>query len=409
MFWNRRSVRIGVGLALLILALIVVLPGITGYTSLDGTVNARLVIVAAPIDGTVLNTAPRSGTSLPTGGHLLSIRNDRVNRYQLSELQAEFKATQENLKAIASHETELIGLRDDLKTRLELYKNATIRSIDRAISVQEERVGADAAREEERLGDLIRKQALRVSGHLSESELGRAQMARDVARHELEGATSELARLKEKREAAKMGIYIDEGRNDVPYSLQRIDEITIALVNLATRRDEYRARVNKLEQQIAEETERVNKLGFAAVYSEIDGVMWRNYVVAGSNVTVGHELLNILDCHDLFVDILVHEVDYDELLPGREAEVRLLGRDSAIPGQVSFVRGSRADFEDKILAAGLPRMEGKYAKIRVNLSPSDLNTDYQNFCQVGRSVQVRFSARRIPLLRWLRSLWFSIS
>jgi hypothetical protein len=40
-FWNRRSVRITVGILLLVGGIMAILPALTGYTSLDGTVNAR--------------------------------------------------------------------------------------------------------------------------------------------------------------------------------------------------------------------------------------------------------------------------------------------------------------------------------------------------------------------------------
>ena len=46
-----------------------------------------------------------------------------------------------------------------------------------------------------------------------------------------------------------------------------------------------------------------------------EGVIWRNNVVEGSHVIAGNELLQVLDCRDLFVDILVSEVDYDESTP----------------------------------------------------------------------------------------------
>ncbi|MGO7423250.1 hemolysin D, partial [Rhizobium ruizarguesonis] len=45
----------------------------------------------------------------------------------------------------------------------------------------------------------------------------------------------------------------------------------------------------------------------------------------------------------------------------------------------------------------------------VGLAPSALNTDYANFCQVGRSVQVRLPKSNIRIWNWVESLWFSIS
>jgi hypothetical protein len=139
------------------------------------------------------------------------------------------------------------------------------------------------------------------------------------------------------------------------------------------------------------------------------GVIWRNNVVEGSHVIAGNELLQVLDCRDLFVDILVSEVDYDEIYPGRDAQVRLLGRADALDGHVLSVRGSAAVVEDVILAAKLPQSRGKDARIRVALPESALNTDYANFCQVGRSVQVRFRTRSLPIVRWFKALWFSIT
>lgn len=409
MFWNRRWVRIAVGVAFLLVGLIVILPALTGYTSLDGTVNARIIAVSSPIEGTVMNTAPKSGTPIDEGELLLAIKNERVNRYGLSELQAELKATQDTLKSTALQQNELVSLRNDLQGRYTTYRDAMLRNIDNEIVAQQERIGANTARAQERKSDRERKEQLRVSGHLSEAELVRTRVAERVAEHELEGSQTELDRLKRKKDAVQKGIFIEEGRNDVPYSLQRIDEISMALLTLATRRDELGARLVKLQQQVSDEEARTNSLAYATIRSQMNGVIWRNYVVAGSNVVVGTELLNLLNCRDLFVDIIVHEVNYDDIYPGRESQVRLYGRDEAISGRVAFVRGSRADFEDKILAASLPRTEGKYAKIRVDLLPSEMNTDYQNFCQVGRSAQVRFRTRGVWFLHWLRRLWFSIS
>jgi hypothetical protein len=59
----------------------------------------------------------------------------------------------------------------------------------------------------------------------------------------------------------------------------------------------------------------------------------------------------------------------------------------------------------------LPRNSRKAVPecIRVGLAESALHTDYANFCQVGRSVQVRFRTRSLPIVRWLKSLWFSIT
>jgi hypothetical protein len=140
-----------------------------------------------------------------------------------------------------------------------------------------------------------------------------------------------------------------------------------------------------------------------------DGVIWRNSVVIGTNVVVGNELQRILDCRDLFVDMLVSESDFDEIFPGRLAEVRLIGRSDVLLGTVLSARGSAAVVTETVLAASPPVSGDKNARIRVALAPSAINTDFANFCQVGRTAQVRFETRTFPLKRWLNALWFSIT
>jgi hypothetical protein len=53
--------------------------------------------------------------------------------------------------------------------------------------------------------------------------------------------TSRLERLNRQFEAVQRGIFVGEGRNDVPYSQQRMDEVTIQLAELFAReRDQDR-------------------------------------------------------------------------------------------------------------------------------------------------------------------------
>ena len=112
------------------------LPGITGHTSLDGTINAQFVIVASPIEGTVISAAPKSGTVVAEGEHLLSIRNDRVTRCRPeTELSGELRATEERLQALALQESELNSLSSTLQERIDAYRGAMIGNLDQLLSI----------------------------------------------------------------------------------------------------------------------------------------------------------------------------------------------------------------------------------------------------------------------------------
>jgi multidrug resistance efflux pump len=394
---------------LLVGAVMAILPTVTGYTSLDGTVNARISIVSAPIDGTVTSTAPKIGIALQAGAELLGIRNDRIVRTAEIQMEAEAESAKERLAAVDDQRAQLAALRQELQARRQEYQQASIQNLTHEIAIRRQRIDSAAAQQQAAEADLSRKQRLGTSGIVAEVAVEQARAASITAQNEGTIARAELERLSQQLESLKRGIFIGEGRNDVPYSQQRIDEVTIQLAELQFRERDLKARIAQLETQHDDEHARNRALGYAVVRMPFEGVIWRNNVVEGSHVIAGNELLQVLDCRDLFVDILVSEVDYDEIYPGRDAQVRLLGRADALDGHVLSVRGSAAVVEDVVLAAKLPQSRGKDARIRVALPESPLNTDYANFCQVGRSVQVRFRTRSLPIVRWFKALWFSIT
>jgi multidrug resistance efflux pump len=415
MFWNTRFVRICVGLVLLATGVIVLLPGFTGYTSLDGTVNARFALVSAPIEGVVSDTPPKVGTALPENTDVFFISNDRISRTAEAQLDADLGAAKERLQALQVQSKDLSALKADLVGRLKEYQQASIASVQQEIIVRQQRIATAQANKTSAEADLSRKQTLGATGVVAGSSVEQARAASVSATSEQNIARAELERLQRQLDALKRGTFVGEGRNDVPYSQQRTDEVAIQLANVDAQIRTEKARIQQLNRQLLLERARNDRLSFAAVQVPFKGVIWRNNVVAGSNVVVGNELMRLLDCRELFVDILVDEVDYDRIKPGDHADVRLLGTSNVIGGRVLSVRGSAAAVEEVVLAAVPPKSQGKNARIRVVLDPSDMQTDYANFCQVGRTVQVRFArassllAVAEPVVNWVKSLWFSIS
>jgi multidrug resistance efflux pump len=409
MIWNTRLVRITVGLLLLAAGVVAFLPTLTGYTSLDGTVNASIGVVSAPIDGVITNNPPKIGTFVPAGDDLVGIRNDRIVRTAEAQIEADLTAAKQRLQALREQIAKLTELTKELQSRLHEFQQASIRNVAQEIAVRQHRISTAAAQQKSADADLVRKQTLGSTGIVAGSSVEQARAASITAQNEGNIAREELERLNQQLDALKRGVFVGEGRNDVPYSQQRMDEVTIQLAEVQFRARDVEARLIQLEAQLEQERTRNRTLRYAMVRMPFDGVIWRTNVVEGSNVIAGAELAQALDCHDLFVDILVSEVAYDEIYPGREAEIRLLGRSEALQGRVISVRGSAAAVDDAVLAAKPPQARGKDARIRVSIPDSTLQSDYANFCQVGRSVQVRFKSRSFPLKHWFYALWFSIT
>ncbi|MCG5480377.1 HlyD family secretion protein [Sinorhizobium alkalisoli] len=409
MILNHRITRITIGVLLLVLVAVVLLPGLTGFTSLDGTVNARLAVVNAPIDGEIAGPPARIGTPVSEGEAIAAIRNSRVSRSVLASLRAEHGTALRRIAALERERDALVRLRDQLADRLEVFKSATIASLERELEILRKRVEVAEAQDTVAQVELDRRQQLETRGIFTRKMVEAAQAAGAAAGGEVEinNLTAEL--LEQRLAAVRKGIFVlGDGQNDVPYSRQRQDEVIVRINDLNSRIAENRTRASQIGVQIAEEDRRVRNLEAATVTSPFDGVVWSRNIVSGSNVVLNNEMMRILDCRDLYVDILVPEVDYDEIYPGREAEIRLLGRSDVFKGQVQAVKGSSAVVEKDLVAATIPEADERNARIRILLAPSALNTDFANFCQVGRTVHVRISKRTVRFSQWIESLWFSL-
>jgi len=409
MILNHRITRVTVGILLLILVVVVLLPSLTGFTSLDGTVNARLAVINAPIDGEIAGRPARIGTPVREGEPVAAIRNDRVSRANLASLRAEHGTALRRIAALERERDGLVRLRDQLAVRLEIFRNATIASLERELQIVEKRVEVARAQDTVARLDFDRRQELESKGIFTRKMVESAEAAGAATGGEVEINNLTVDLLKQRLAAARQGIFVlGDGQNDVPYSRQRQDEVIVRINDLNTRIAENRTRASQIGVQIAEEDKRVRSVETATVTSPFDGVVWSRNIVSGSNVILNNEMMRILDCRELFVDILVPEVDYDEIYPGREAEVRLFGRSEVFKGEVQAVKGSSAVVERDQLAANEPETEERNARIRILLQRSALNTDFANFCQVGRTVHVRISKSTVRLSQWIESLWFSI-
>ena len=135
MIWNHRITRIAVGLLLLAIAIIVSLPAITGFTSRDGTVNARFAIINAPIDGMITGEPAKVGAPVKEGQTLAEITNQRVNRAILASLEADRNTASDRVIALKKERDELSQLRGQLSNRLEVFKQTTIANLEREVEI----------------------------------------------------------------------------------------------------------------------------------------------------------------------------------------------------------------------------------------------------------------------------------
>lgn len=197
--------------------------------------------------------------------------------------------------------------------------------------------------------------------------------------------------MRTEKEAVNSGVLLGDGQNDVSYSQQRIDEISLRQQDIRAHRDEHTIRVEAIGRQMAIEEARLASAGTFHQSSPVDGMVWRRLVAPGSEIVIGTEIMEVVDCSDLFLQVAVDEREFDRLHPGDRASVRLVGADQEIEGVIRSLRGTKSVTEDRFLAAAPVGNEPHQAQVVVSLPhQSGLVPNASNYCQVGRTAKVTF-------------------
>ncbi|MFO1128428.1 MAG: HlyD family efflux transporter periplasmic adaptor subunit [Rhodospirillales bacterium] len=394
-------VRICAGLALVGLALYVSLPNLIGLVGTEAVVNGRLITVYSPIEGKVTVEPPPVGREMKAGEVAVVIEDDRQNRSFLNELRTERATLSERIEALDRQDKELLATRQDLLDRSSQFRTVRQQLLDRRIEEAQATSRAAIAVADERAGNLKRRSELFDQGHLSRAALDEAAAeARSAAEH-LSEARSAVKRLQTERQAAEAGVFVDNSQNDVPYSSQRIDEIALRRQDLHARRREYEIRVHEIENQMQVEEERLERQTTSSQTAPSDAVIWQRSVARGNEVVIGAELLQFLDCDDLFLEVMLDQAHFEAVRPGSPATVRLIGSDRKIPGVVRTMRGNSVSARDThAVAHPGDKRDGQFS-VTVLVDQHALRAEPGTFCGVGRSARVWFET---PFERGLQRL-----
>lgn len=183
-----KAFRIVVGLLLLVGGLYALIGEHFAGTSADATVNARINVIRAPIEGQV-NLAVRSiGARVNAGELVADITDERFDTARLIDLERDRDNQQIELKRIAAQKHAISKARAGFAAQLDDYQKGRVSQIEARIA--EARASQDAASARLREADSSLKRANDLSdrGVQTMANLERARAAYDVAQQELESA-----------------------------------------------------------------------------------------------------------------------------------------------------------------------------------------------------------------------------
>lgn len=346
-------------------------------TSVEAVVNAPRIEISAPIEGVIDSVAVTQGGLVNRAALVAQLRRDAWTTNGDPTLASRSTLLHARVDIVARELTTLLEMQEELTTREKRYRQTVI-----------ERLAADLRSAEVKQVErqLIVDQALTMAKIEGVTKL---EVAR--AKSELASADADVTRLRGALASARNGTVAGEGGQDVPYSRQRLDQLTLDIARLRTTRDELKAEsANIADGTLGVETD---SSGVVPVVAPSNGMIWQLSAVRGERVLKGAHLGTLVDCSRVYLEATVSPHDGDRIDLTKAVVVRFAGTSLEVRGTVRSVRGGglRADHES---AAELTLTNSRGdSRVIIDLDAVSMGQSAENFCQVGRNAKVYFDEK----------------
>jgi multidrug resistance efflux pump len=385
-FKGRQGIKTLIAVAVAVALGWIPLQRLLATTSAEATVNARLINLRAPIDGTVSLIAPSLavGTEVEPNEALLYIVNTRADRGRLDDLRRTINGLTSDMHAAEKRVAQLKGIEENLVAQRNAFQEGRIRQLEaRANELKVQITSAEATHHDAQQA-MERAKKLNATGSQTIATLLHAErdfktsgLAIEAAKIRLEGNKIEL-------DAARKGLFVGDSYNDLPRSAQRLDEVRQQLLDGSARVEENKGRIAYLGNELAAEQQQLAIHLHADIKATVRGRIWEVLTANGEEVRVGQSLLRILDCAGAVVTATVSEAVYNKLFIGQPAHFRLRGESTEYAGTVVGLTGLAAAGSNFAIEQTALTREPYHVTIAVP------GLAERKECNVGRTGQVTF-------------------
>jgi multidrug resistance efflux pump len=381
-------------LCLGVAALLLGTAAITGTTSSGGTVTASAVVnapvirIASPFDGRVVEAPPARGVAVRPGDTLVRVEATEHDGGPLADFRSKLAAAEHQLAAVNGHAKALTAARGELKARMESYRAGAIARLAAQLKEAEALHNIFKARMAQSGEALDRQQQLKARGYASQANFDAATASANIARNDVAASAARIERIRVELDTARKGVFVD-GRDDVPYSQQRDDEIMLRLLDLTARSRTLQATIHDLQVQIAVESKRVAAVDIFRQTASVAGLVWDTASPMGAPVRAGDPLVNLLDCSRPYLEVALDEKATAGIHAGDRARVRVPGVDAALEATVRGLRGASVPTGTSNIDVSADAAQGQVI-VLVDLPNATDAVSMQAFCNVGRVAEVTF-------------------
>jgi len=400
MLTSLKNAKRAIGLGIALIAAVVLVPALANFQSINAIVNTHYMVIKSPIEGALDGFSKMPGQPITQGEELVKISNLRFKESAVNEMEVEQKTLNERSLGLQQHLKNLQQLQKELQTRVTVHRSHEFLRLEEQLAqAKAEKKAQESLIREQQL--LAQRNALLVKENfISPAQNEAAQYALEVTQSRLDIFQARIRLLETEKQAVQRFVYLGEGRNDVPYTQQRLDDVRLQITDVAARLRENERRSSDVQLQIDKERESMAVSREVRMLAPSHGVLWRKFGSNGTEVVIGTDLAHVISCDNLFLDVAVPESSLESFQVGKAVQYRLIGSTSWLTGHIDAVTGSGNNLQDMTLVAQLQR-EKKDARIFVKIASADLEKAQENLCFAGRKVDVK-----VPR-DWRPSVWLS--
>lgn len=368
---------------------------LTHLTINNGIINGRTVRLQSPIDGTIKAFYAQPGVAVKAGQVLVRIAPTPQAEQGVLQLQGDISSIATQL---AASQQSLALLQQQLRS-LET-QDKSIQGVNVAMAgndvrryqaaVDEAKAKADFARL-----DYQRYRQLMAEGAVSQQKVDQLEAAWSSTEAEVKQAKAVLD------SAQTSHTVFQEGT-----ALKAQDSLLNQRVSLTQTIQTQATLVKTLEAQLASKQQLLAQAQAAytdrkdiVVTAPFTGVIHRTEQEQGEQVNRPSNLLTMLDCNDLWVEMLVSVDQANRIDRQQPVRVQLVGDATTLIGDIDLIESvSNIETIKQQLQAITPAPPTELigqplVRVTVKIPPSAQQTQAQRFCGIGQSATLTFGTR----------------
>ncbi|MBN4006224.1 HlyD family efflux transporter periplasmic adaptor subunit [Nostoc sp. LPT] len=371
--------------------------------SVQAFVNGEIIFVRASIPGELqLKTQKIQLSKQLEKGTEIGIIKSTVENPRVSVLTVDKQQLKTSLQDV---QQQLSGVKQQIQNRTELmnlFKQQTgtqkmlqFNYARQQIKQYEGEIARARAKEKVALADAQRFASLAKEGaetiSRAENQIAEAQQASVLVKE----AQSRIELAKLNLEATKAGLQL-EGTRTLSYPETRVLELDVELIDLKQQERNLSKQIQSIQSQLSITSKELLFQQNVLVLAPTTGVIWSIDSQSQEIVEANKSIIQLLNCHNLWIEAFINETDANKLVVGQEAQINLNNSSNVQwKGRVETIRAGTGRVEvGQYVVEPPPEIARRQLSVRV--AAVRIKVDWQktpifnDFCLAGRSVNVRF-------------------